>query len=83
MELDLAKPGAAEVGKVGEVGGLVLLDREEKRMPGGSAVAVAERGEQSEDIRDPGLHPARATSRGITPLWLVVVGDAEEQMNRT
>jgi len=79
MDLDFTKPCVAELGQGIEISGLVLFFRKEERVLGWAAIGIAEVPEELRVL----LNPVRNATpsdfrRGVVPLRLKVVSDAEQ-----
>jgi hypothetical protein len=83
MDFDFTEAGAAETGDAVDVRGVVFVDREEEGMPRWAAVGVAKAFEEARVVLDPALNTRRgAVGVDVAVLRFVVVGDAEEEVDR-
>src|SRR5262245_46907927 len=82
VHLDLAEASTAQLCQPGEMMRFVFLLREEERVPGRTAITVAEAPELARVLLHPVLDALLGHRGGwVSQLWLVMVCDAEQQMD--
>src|SRR5262245_35749005 len=83
VDFDLAEPGPAQLGQDVQVFRFVLLLRVKERVPRRTSVRITEPGAQPGVVLGPAVDTSAGdVRRGAAQLGLVVVADAEQQVDR-
>ncbi len=84
MDFHFAETGTTEIGQEIKVFGFVVLDRIKERVAWRLTVAIAEPAEETGIVMDPALDPCpRHAGGSVASLGFEVIGDGENEMNRT